>query len=66
MGEHSESASWKQRADRILKALFGNLRTAIEADEREIEQALASRAATVLTSAIVLGIVIGWTLRKKP
>ncbi|HVX75579.1 MAG TPA: hypothetical protein VHB49_05595 [Bradyrhizobium sp.] len=48
-----------------VKALFGSLCTAIESDEREIGQALADRAATVLTSAIVLGIVIGWTLRKK-
>jgi len=48
-----------------VKAVLDTLRAAIEADEREIEQALTDRTATVLTSAIMLGIIIGWALRKK-
>jgi len=48
-----------------IKALLERLRAAIKAVEREIEQALTDRAAAVLTSAIMLGVIIGWALRKK-
>ena len=48
-----------------LKALVERLRAAVEKEEREVERALTDRTATVLTSAIMLGVIIGWALRKK-
>jgi hypothetical protein len=48
-----------------LKTLVERLRAAVEKEEREVERALTDRTATVLTSAIMLGVIIGWTLRKK-
>lgn len=61
----ASSARKAKSLENEVKALLDKIRAAIEADEREIEQALTDRTATVLTSAIMLGIIIGWTLRKK-
>lgn len=62
---HDFSARKAKSLEKDVKALFNKFHTAIETNEREIERALTDRAATVLTSAIVLGIVIGWTSRKR-
>lgn len=64
-GLRTSSARKAKSLENDVKALLGTLRAAIEADEHEFEQALTDRTATVLTSAVMLGIIIGWALRKK-
>ena len=49
-----------------VKAFLGDFRDALSLDEPEIERIFAGRAAAALTTALVVGIVIGATLRKKP
>ncbi len=49
-----------------VKAFLTDLRTSVEMDEREIEHAIAGKTATALVTALTLGIVIGWAMRKKP
>ena len=49
-----------------VKAFLTDFRDAIALEEEDIERVFAGRAATALTTALVLGIVIGWALRKKP
>lgn len=58
-GLRARSARKVRSLENEVKALLDVLRTAIEADEHEIEQALIDRTTTVLTSAIMLGIIIG-------
>jgi len=48
-----------------IKTFLSDLRDAIAMDEEEIERAFAGRVATALTTALALGIVIGWAMRKK-
>jgi F0F1-type ATP synthase assembly protein I len=48
-----------------VKTFLSDLRDAITLEEEEIARAFAGRAATALTTALALGIVIGWTTRKK-
>ena len=49
-----------------LKALVHDLSKTLEADEAEIERAFAGRAAQALGTAVAVGIVLGWILRRKP
>jgi len=49
-----------------VKAFLSDLRDAIALDEKEIERAFTGRAATALMTALAVGVVIGWVLRKKP
>ncbi len=58
-----------QKANEIaadVKAFLSDLRSAITLDDEEIARAFAGRAATALATALALGIVIGWAMRKKP
>lgn len=59
----------RQRATDIaaeVKAFLSDLRDALAHEEDDIERVFAGRAATALTTALVLGVVIGWALRSKP
>jgi hypothetical protein len=47
------------------KAFVNDLRDALVLEESEIERAFAGRAATALTTALVLGVAVGWMLGKK-
>ena len=49
-----------------VKAFLSDLRDAIALDEKEIERAFTGRAAAALMTAVAVGVVIGWVLRKKP
>jgi hypothetical protein len=49
-----------------MRAFVTDLRDALSLDEAEIERIFAGRAAAALTTALVLGVVIGATLRKRP
>jgi hypothetical protein len=58
-----------QKAEDIgahVKAFLSDFRDAIALEDEDIERVFAGRAAAALTTALVLGIVIGWALRKKP
>ena len=46
------------------KAFVSDLRDALALEESEIERAFAGRAASALTTALVLGIAAGWVLGK--
>jgi len=57
-----------QKAEGIaadVKAFLSDFRDAIALEEEEIERAFAGRAATALATALALGIVIGWAMRKR-
>jgi hemerythrin-like domain-containing protein len=47
------------------KTFVNDLRDALALEESEIERAFTGRAATALTTALVLGVAVGWMLRKK-
>ena len=49
-----------------VKAFLSDLRDANPLDEKEIERAFTGRAATALMTALAVGVVIGWVLRKMP
>jgi F0F1-type ATP synthase assembly protein I len=49
-----------------VKGFLSDFRDALALEEEEIERAFAGRAAAALASALALGIVIGWALRRKP
>ena len=49
-----------------IKAFLSDFHDAIALEEEEIERAFAGRAATALVSALALGIVIGYVLRRRP
>jgi len=49
-----------------LKAFLSDFHDAIALEEKDTERVFAGRAATALTAALALGIVIGWALRRKP
>jgi hypothetical protein len=49
-----------------IKAFLSDLRDALALEEAEIERAFAGRTATALVSALALGIVVGYVLRRKP
>jgi F0F1-type ATP synthase assembly protein I len=49
-----------------VKAFLSDFRDALALEEEEIERAFAGRASAALASALALGIVIGWALRRKP
>lgn len=48
-----------------VKTFVNDLRDALVLEEAEIEQAFAGSAATALTTALMLGVAVGWMLRKK-
>lgn len=48
-----------------VKTFLSDFRDAIGLEEDEIERAFAGRAAAALATALALGIVIGWALRRK-
>ena len=48
-----------------VKTFLSDFRDAIALEEQEIERAFAGRAAAALATALALGIVIGWAMRKK-
>jgi F0F1-type ATP synthase assembly protein I len=48
-----------------VKAFLSDLRDALALEEAEIERAFAGRTATALVSALALGVVIGYVLRRK-
>ena len=48
-----------------VKTLLSDFRDALALQEEEIERAFAGRAATALATALAVGIVIGWAMRKK-
>jgi hypothetical protein len=48
-----------------VKAFLSDFRDAIALEEEEIERVFAGRAAAALATALALGIVIGWAMRKK-
>jgi hypothetical protein len=49
-----------------VKAFLSDFRDSIALEDHEIERVFAGRAAAALVSALALGIVIGWALRRKP
>ncbi len=58
-----------QKAQEIaaeVKNFLSDFRDAIVLEEEEIARAFAGRAATALATALALGIVIGWAMRRKP
>ena len=66
--EELQEAS-RQKAKEIaadVKTFLSDFRDAITLEEEEIARAFAGRAATTLATALALGIVIGWAMRKKP
>jgi hypothetical protein len=48
-----------------VKTFLTDFRDAVALEEHELERAFAGHAATALATALALGIVIGWTMRKK-
>jgi len=48
-----------------VKTFLSDFRDAVGLEEDEIERAFAGRAAAALATALALGIVIGWALRRK-
>jgi hypothetical protein len=48
-----------------VKTFLSDMRDALALEEAEIEKAFAGRAATALVSALALGVVIGYVLRRK-
>ena len=65
--EELQAAS-RQKAKEIaadVKTFLSDFRDAVTLEEEEIARAFAGRAATALATALALGIVIGWTMRKK-
>jgi len=70
LGTHAEELreASSQRAREIgaeVKTFLSDFRDAIALEEQEIERAFAGRAAAALATALALGIVIGWAMRKK-
>ena len=49
-----------------VQALVATFRDTLAQDEAEIERALAGRAAQVLATALVAGVVMGWFIRRRP
>jgi phenylalanyl-tRNA synthetase beta subunit len=49
-----------------VKAFLSDFRDSIVLEDHEIERVFAGRAAAALASALALGIVIGWVLRRRP
>ena len=49
-----------------VKAFLSDIRDALALEEAEIERAFAGRAVTALVSALAVGVVIGYVLRRKP
>lgn len=47
------------------RKLLAQIRAALKDEERKLEDALPDRIAAVLTTALALGVVIGWALRKR-
>ena len=69
----AQAEEWRdassQKANDVVadvKVFLSDLRDAIALDEKEIERAFTGRAATALMTAVAVGVVIGWVLRKKP
>ena len=50
----------------LARKLQVQIRGALKNEERKLEEALPDRIAAVLTTALALGVVIGWALRKRP
>ena len=70
IGTHAEELreASSQKAKEIaadVKAFLSDFRDALAMEEEEIERAFAGRAAAALATALALGIVIGWALRRK-
>ena len=68
-GAEEFRAASSRKAEQIaadVKTFLSDFRDAIALEEQEIERAFAGRAATALVTALTLGIVIGWAMRKKP
>ena len=58
----------RQKANEVVadvEAVLTDLRDAVNQEEEEIARAVAGRAATALATALALGVVVGWTMRKK-
>jgi hypothetical protein len=47
------------------RKLLAQIHAALKDEERKLEDALPDRIAAVLTTALALGVVIGWALRKR-
>jgi hypothetical protein len=47
------------------RKLLAQIRGVLKNEERKLEDALPDRIAAVLTTALALGVVIGWALRKR-
>jgi len=70
VGTHAEELreASSQKAKEIaadVKAFLSDFRDTLALEEEEIERAFAGRAAAALATALALGIVIGWALRRK-
>jgi len=61
--ERSSQKAMEIAAD--VKTFLSDFRDAVGLEEDEIERAFAGRAAAALATALALGIVIGWALRRK-
>jgi hypothetical protein len=61
-----DGSEWKADAfvDHV-KDCVADFKSALERGEKQAERAIAERGATALVSALVVGIVIGWALRRK-
>jgi ElaB/YqjD/DUF883 family membrane-anchored ribosome-binding protein len=49
-----------------IKTLLTDFRDALALDEAEVERAFAGRAAATIATALAVGVVIGYILRRKP
>lgn len=52
--------------DANARKLVAQIRGALKNEERKLEEALPHRIAAILTTALALGVVIGWAVRKRP
>jgi hypothetical protein len=59
------SAQQARAIDADARKLLLDLHEALKNEEHKLEEGLPDRIAAVLTTAIALGVVIGWALRKR-
>lgn len=59
------SAQQARAIEVYARKLRVSIRRALKNEERRLEEALPDRIAAVLTTALALGVVIGWALRKR-
>ena len=70
LGSHSDE--WREgshqkinNAATDVKTMISDFCEVIALEEKDIERALEGKVATALTTALMVGIVIGWAWRKK-